>query len=116
MDELLLETFTVVFVDAVAVKVTVPCELLPPETLVGLNVSEDKVTLPPPLTQTLFVHVWPLPHVPQVSVPPQPSAMLPQLKPSPEHVFGVHGPVLSTKFALADTWLQVADAATVTNC
>ena len=116
MDELLLETFTVVFVDAVAVKVTVPCESFPPETLVGLNVSADKVTLPPPLTQTLFVHVWPLPQVPQVSVPPQPSEALPQLKPSPEQVFGVQGPVLTTKFALADTWLQVADAATVTNC
>ena len=158
-DELLLERFTVVFADALAVKVTVPCESFPPETLVGLNVSEDKVTLPPPLTQTLFVHVWPLPQVPQLSVPPQPSEMLPQFlpwaaqvvgvqesvqvlfvhvcllgqvpqlsvppqpsealpqsNPSPEQVFGVQGPVLSTKFALADTWLQVADAATVTNC
>ena len=80
-DELLLERFTVVFADALAVKVTVPCELLPPETLVGLNVSEDKVTLPPPLTQTLFVHVWPLPQVPQVSVPPQPSEIDPQFLP-----------------------------------
>jgi len=80
MDELLLERFTVVFADAVAVKVTVPCESSPPETLVGLNVSEDKVTLPP-LTQTLFVHVWPLPQVPQVSVPPQPSEIEPQFLP-----------------------------------
>ena len=80
IDELLLETFTVVFVDAVAVKVTVPCESFPPETLVGLNVSEDKVTLPP-LTPTLFVHVWPLPQVPQVSVPPQPSEIDPQFLP-----------------------------------
>jgi len=80
MDELLLERFTVVFADAVAVKVTVPRESSPPETLVGLNVSEDKVTLPP-LTQTLFVHVWPLPQVPQVSVPPQPSEIDPQFLP-----------------------------------
>jgi len=78
-DELLLERFTVVFPDAVAVKVTVPRESSPPETLVGLSVSEDKVT--PPLTQTLFVHVWPLPQVPQVSVPPQPSEIEPQFLP-----------------------------------
>jgi len=91
-DELLLERFTVVFADAVAVKVTVPCESFPPETLVGLNVSEDKVTLPP-LTQTLFVHVWPLPQVPQLSVPPQPSEALPQLNPSEEQVAGVHEPL-----------------------
>ena len=78
-DELLLERFTVVFADAVAVKVTVPCESFPPETLVGLNASEDKATLPPLLTQTLFVHVWPLPQVPQLSVPPQPSPIVPQL-------------------------------------
>src|SRR3989442_1517844 len=45
-DELLEERFTVVFADALAVNVTVPCESFPPETLVGLNVSEDKVTLP----------------------------------------------------------------------
>jgi len=89
-DELLLERFTVVFADALAVKVTVPCESFPPETLVGLNVSEDKVTLPPPLTQTLFVHVWPLPQVPQLNVPPQPSEALPQLNPSEEQVVGVH--------------------------
>ena len=80
-DELLLERFTVVFADAVAVKVTVPCESFPPETLVGLSVSEDKVTLTPPLTQTLFVHVWPLPQVPQVSVPSQPSEIEPQFLP-----------------------------------
>jgi len=89
-DELLLERFTVVFADAVAVKVTVPCESSPPETLVGLNVSEDKVTLPPPLTQTLFVHVWPLPQVPQLNVPPQPSEMLPQFLPCAAQVVGVH--------------------------
>ncbi len=89
-DELLLERFTVVFADAVAVKVTVPCESSPPETLVGLNVSEDRVTLSPPLTQTLFVHVWPLPQVPQLNVPPQPSEALPQLNPSEEQVVGVH--------------------------
>jgi len=80
-DELLLERFTVVFADAVAVKATVPRESSPPETLVGLSVSEDKVTLTPPLTQTLFVHVWPLPQVPQVSVPPQPSGIDPQFLP-----------------------------------
>ncbi len=91
-DELLLERFTVVFADALAVKVTVPCESFPPETLVGLNVSEDKVTLPP-LTQTLFVHVWPLPQVPQLSVPPQPSPTVPQFLPRLAQVFGVHGRV-----------------------
>jgi len=92
-DELLLERFTVVFADAVAVKVTVPCESFPPETLVGLTVSEDKVTLPPPLTQTLFVHVWPPPQVPQLSVPPQPSEILPQFLPCAAQVVGVHGRV-----------------------
>lgn len=65
---------------------------------------------------TLLMQLWPEGQEPQPSVPPQPSEALPQLKPSPEHVFGVQGPVLSTKFALADTWLQVASAATVTNC
>ena len=92
-DELLLERFTVVFVDALAVKVTVPCESFPPETLVGLSVSEDKVTLPPPLTQTLLVQVWPLPQVPQLNVPPQPSEMLPQFFPWAAQVVGVHEPL-----------------------
>ncbi len=135
--------------------VTVPVEELPPWTVVGLSVSALRVTA---LRHTLFVQVWPAPHVPQLSVPPQPSGALPQLKPSeehvagvqvvqtlltqvcdpvqapqlsvppqpsealpqlkpsPEHVFGVQGPGLSVKFALADCWLQGADAATVTNC
>jgi hypothetical protein len=42
--------------------------------------------------QTLLVQVWPDAHVPQLSVPPQPSEAVPQLNPSCEHVFGVQGP------------------------
>jgi len=41
------------------------------------------------LVQTLLVQVCPLAQVPQLSVPPQPSAALPHLKPSPAQVFGV---------------------------
>lgn len=55
-DELLLERFTVVFADALAVNVTVPCESFPPETLVGLRVSEESVAAVL-LMQMLFVHV-----------------------------------------------------------
>jgi hypothetical protein len=35
-------------------------------------------------------HVCPLGHVPQFSVPPQPSDTEPHVAPTPEHVFGVH--------------------------
>jgi hypothetical protein len=60
------------------------------------------------------VQVWPAGHVPQLRVPPQPSKALPQLKPSPAHVFGVQAPGLMVRFALAELLLQLADAATVT--
>ena len=40
--------------------------------------------------QTLLTHVWPFLHLPQVSVPPQPSAVVPQFISSPAHVWGVH--------------------------
>lgn len=140
---------------AAPLSVTVPVEELRPETLVGLRVSEDRET---EATQTLLVHVCPPAQVPQLRLPPQPSAALPQLNPSPEqlfgvqveqtlpmqlcptpqvpqlrvppqpseappqlnprpaHVFGVQGPVLMVTFALASIWLQVASAATVTDC
>ncbi len=55
-DELLLERLTEVFTDATAVSVTVPCELFPPDTLVGLSGSDERVAAVP-LTQTLLVHV-----------------------------------------------------------
>jgi hypothetical protein len=42
-----------------------------------------------PAPHMLFVHVCPLGHVPQLSVPPQPSETLPQVAPACEHVFGV---------------------------
>jgi hypothetical protein len=38
----------------------------------------------------LLVQVWPLGQVPQVTVPPQPSATVPHVAPAAEHVFGVH--------------------------
>jgi hypothetical protein len=44
------------------------------------------------VTQTLFVHVAFTAHVPQLSVPPQPSGMLPQFFPCAEHVVGVQPP------------------------
>jgi hypothetical protein len=37
----------------------------------------------------LPVQVWPLGHVPQLSVPPQPSDTEPHVAPTAEHVFGV---------------------------
>jgi hypothetical protein len=43
-----------------------------------------------PDPHTLFVHVWPLGQVPQLSVPPQPSETEPHVAPTLEHVFGVH--------------------------
>jgi hypothetical protein len=45
-------------------------------TIVQALLSAPVVDVPPP--HVLFEHVWPLLHVPQVSVPPQPSEMLPQ--------------------------------------
>jgi hypothetical protein len=42
-----------------------------------------------PDPHTLFVHVWPLGHVPHVSVPPQPSETEPHVAPAAEHVLGV---------------------------
>ena len=71
---------------AAPLSVTVPVEELRPETLVGLRVSEDREA---EATQTLLVHVCPPAQVPQLRLPPQPSAALPQLNPSPEQVFGV---------------------------
>jgi hypothetical protein len=38
----------------------------------------------------LLEHVWPDAHVPQVSVAPQPSGMLPQVFPCAAHVVGTH--------------------------
>ncbi len=87
-DELLLERLTEVFTDATAVSVTVPCELFPPDTLVGLSVSDERVAAVP-LTQTLLVHVWPFAQPPQVRAPPQPSEMLPQFFPCAAQVVGV---------------------------
>ncbi len=65
--------------------VTVPVEELPPWTVVGLSVSALRVTA---LRHTLFVQVWPAPHVPQLSVPPQPSGIEPQLAPCSAQVVG----------------------------
>src|SRR5215468_6383034 len=58
---------------AVSVSVAAPVGP-PPQTL---------ATPPPP-------QVWGAVQVPQVSVPPQPSAMLPQVVPCAAHVVGVH--------------------------
>lgn len=94
--------------------VTVPTEELPLTTVLGFSVSEETATVAPQMPG-----VPPPPHVcgavqePQLRVPPQPSEALPQLKPSPAHVFGVQAPGLMVRFALADLLLQLADAATV---
>jgi hypothetical protein len=40
----------------------------------------------------LFVHVWPLVHVPQFNVPPHPSEIDPHVAPRAEQVFGVQLP------------------------
>ena len=101
---------------AAPLNVTVPVEEFPPETLVGFSESELRVTEEED-EQTLLTQVCPEPQVPQLSVPPQPSETLPLLNPSVAHVAGmqvVDG--LMVRFALADELLQVADAATVTNC
>jgi hypothetical protein len=45
------------------------------------------------VAHTLFVHVCPPAHVPQLSVPLQPSEMLPQFAPFAAHVVGVHAGV-----------------------
>ena len=42
-----------------------------------------------PAPHMLFVHVWPLGQLPQLSVPPQPSATRPQVAPACEQVLGV---------------------------
>jgi hypothetical protein len=42
-----------------------------------------------PAPHLLLVHVWPLGHVPQVSVPPQPSGTDPHVAPASEQVVGV---------------------------
>jgi hypothetical protein len=44
----------------------------------------------------LFEHVWPELHEPQLSVPPQPSEMLPQFLPCPAHVTGVQDTAVQT--------------------
>jgi hypothetical protein len=44
------------------------------------------------VTHTLFVHVAFTGHVPQLSAPPQPSAIDPQFFPCAAHVVGVHPP------------------------
>src|ERR1700722_1494100 len=41
-------------------------------------------------------HIWPLAHVPQLSVPPQPSGTEPQLSPRAAHVVGVQAHWLGT--------------------
>jgi hypothetical protein len=53
-----------------------------------------------PAPHLLFVQVWPLGQVPQLSVPPQPSAIDPQVAPRAEHVFGVQ-PVEHAETGLA---------------
>src|SRR5258708_30302919 len=50
--------------------------------------------VPEPLL--LFVHVCPLGQVPQLTVPPQPSASAPQVAPWAEHVVGVQLPEHAT--------------------
>jgi hypothetical protein len=42
-----------------------------------------------PAPHLLLVQVWPLEHVPQFKVPPQPSAIDPHVAPSAEQVLGV---------------------------
>jgi hypothetical protein len=46
----------------------------------------QRFAVPPP------PHVWGAVHIPQWSMPPQPSDASPQSRPSDAHVFGVHGP------------------------
>jgi hypothetical protein len=50
------------------------------------------LVMPPP--HTFAVQVWPLAHVPQLRVPPQPSAMVPHVAPSAEHVCETQPPEL----------------------
>ena len=98
---------------AAPLSVTVPVDELPPRTLVGLSESDASVTDADD-AQTLLVHVCPAAHVPQLSVPPQPSEALPQSNPSEEHVAGVQAPGLIVRFSLAEELLQGAEADTVT--
>jgi hypothetical protein len=54
-----------------------------------------------PAPHLLFVQVWPLGHVPQLSVPPHPSETAPHVAPTAVHVFGVHDPAQApTGFAV----------------
>jgi hypothetical protein len=55
----------------------------PPLTVLPVSASLVPGLLPPPplVVQTLLLQVWPPEHVPQLSVPPQPSEMLPQFLP-----------------------------------
>jgi hypothetical protein len=56
--------------------------------------SCEQVPGPPvvPAPHLLWVHVWPLPHVPQLNVPPHPSETVPHVAPSAEQVVGVQPP------------------------
>jgi hypothetical protein len=110
-DGLLLESDTAAPPEgAVALKVTVPVEPLPPRTLVGLSVSDAREAEASPPPQTLGVPPPPQicgqAHVPQLSVAPQPSGMLPQFFPCAAHVLGVQAPE-GTTFSVA-VWVTPA--------
>jgi len=85
-------------------RVAVPVDKLPPVTLVGFSVRDER-ELVEGLPHTLGVppppHVCGAAHVPQLSVPPQPSEIEPQFLPCAAHVVGVHGRV---QVLFVQTW------------